>query len=295
MNANSRLQIHHVVLETAFDNLVVFVALVAEALPGIFTHAMQAQHLDSGRILLVARQDHAAFAGHNVLSRIKAEAAEITKGTGLASFVLCFDGVCAILDQLEMMAAGDLADGIHLAGAASKVHRQQCASAWRDLSLNLSRINIEGAGIDVGQDRSAPSVQNGIHRGAEGHRRRNDLVSGFDSRSQNAQMQRRRAGVQCQRVGGAFVGRKLSFKARYAGTGAQPARLQNRHYFIDFRLFDAWCTEDEEFFPLIGQFRFPFLPQGETTPSSPLAATPPPWNPIALGAADPAEDSPGGV
>ena len=45
VDAQCRLQVHHVVLETALHHLVVLVALVTKTVPGIFAHAVQCQYL----------------------------------------------------------------------------------------------------------------------------------------------------------------------------------------------------------------------------------------------------------
>ena len=81
VDADRRLDVHHVVLEPALHHLVVLVALVTETSPGILGHPVKRQHLDACRVHLSAGQHHAPLAGDDVLRHIEAEAAEVAKGT----------------------------------------------------------------------------------------------------------------------------------------------------------------------------------------------------------------------
>ena len=99
MNTQRRLQIHHVVFEAGFDDVVMLVALIAETLPGVFAHPMQRQHLDAREVVFITRQDHAAFAGRNILRRIETETTEISEGAGFAAVILGFDRVGAVFNQ----------------------------------------------------------------------------------------------------------------------------------------------------------------------------------------------------
>ncbi len=82
-------------------------------------------------------------------------------------------------------------------------------------------------GIDVGQHRRRPGVDDGIDRGAESQRRGDDLVAGFQVRRQQAQMQGGGAGVdRGGMVGDALVGGELLLELGHARPGAEPARAQ---------------------------------------------------------------------
>ena len=103
MDTDRRLQIHHVELEAAFNNAVMLVSLVSEALPSILAHSMKRQDLYADRILLFAREDHSPFARDDILRDIKAEAAEVAEGAGFFPLVFRLDGMGAVFDYFQSM------------------------------------------------------------------------------------------------------------------------------------------------------------------------------------------------
>src|SRR5215813_5666762 len=110
METESRLDVHHVVLEATLDDTVVLEPLVTEPFPGIVTHAMQGQDLDAHGVLGVAGDDHATFPGHQVLRDVEAEAPECPERPRPPTMVFGLDGVGAILDNGEPAARGNLHD-----------------------------------------------------------------------------------------------------------------------------------------------------------------------------------------
>src|SRR6185436_3427170 len=101
MDADRGLQVRHVVLEAGVDDLVMLVALVAEAAPRIDAHSVQRENLDALDRLSGVRNHHSAFAGDDVLRDIETETAERTESSDCSALPFCFDCVCAILDDGE--------------------------------------------------------------------------------------------------------------------------------------------------------------------------------------------------
>ncbi len=58
-----------------------------------------------------------------------------------------------------------------------------------------SRIEVHAFRVDIDDDRRRSGMKHDVHGRAEGHRRRDDLVPGFDASSDQAQVQRGRARV----------------------------------------------------------------------------------------------------
>jgi hypothetical protein len=55
VDADRNLDIHHVLLEAAFHDLVMLVSFVAETFPGVLAHPMQPKDLYAGDILIFPR------------------------------------------------------------------------------------------------------------------------------------------------------------------------------------------------------------------------------------------------
>ena len=82
---------------------------------------MQRQHLArAAKLLVVAPEDHAAFAGHHVLGGVEAEAAEVAEGPGLAAVVFGLDGVRAVLDDHGARGASEVSSGSMSHGRPAK-------------------------------------------------------------------------------------------------------------------------------------------------------------------------------
>src|SRR6266545_2559239 len=95
-------------LESGFNDEVVFVPFIAETLPCVFAHAMQRQGFDSCKIFLRARKHHSTFAGRHILSRIKTKATEVAKRSSLAAVIFRLDGVGAVFDYFQPVMFGDI-------------------------------------------------------------------------------------------------------------------------------------------------------------------------------------------
>ena len=129
---DGRLQIAEIVFETCFLHVVIrrFAGLVA--LPGVASNSMQPHHAHALGSNAVASSDHPAFAGGESLGRVKAEAGEFADGADVPRFINRRKRVRRIFDHVQIVAARNLANRIHIAGLPAEMHRNHRASFWRD-------------------------------------------------------------------------------------------------------------------------------------------------------------------
>ena len=116
------------------------------------------------------------------------------KGPQRAALVGAEEAVGVVLDHGYAVPAGDLEDGVHLAGHAGIVHGHHGPGAGRDERLELRLVQVEGVGTDVDEDRAGTAEHERVHRGHEGERRHNDLVAWPDVQEQRGEFEGVRAG-----------------------------------------------------------------------------------------------------
>ena len=63
------LNVHHVVFETTFNYLVMFITFISKTLPGIFAHTMESKYFKTGSILFAFRKNHPPFPNESLPSR----------------------------------------------------------------------------------------------------------------------------------------------------------------------------------------------------------------------------------
>ena len=246
MDSDRGLEVHHVVLEAGIDDFVVPVSCVAETLPRVLGHAVKRQNLDPGGRRFLAGQDHASFAGGDVLRDVEAEAPVIAERPGRAPVIFGFNGVGAVFDDLQIVVPGNAAERIHFAGPAREMNGKNRPRPRRNSCLHLQRVNVHRARIDVGQYGRRASMNNRIDRCAERERRRDDLIPGPEILGEHAQMQSGRAGIDRNRLRGAPVPCKIRLELSDLGPGAQPAALHAGDHFLDLRLLDGRSAENQE-------------------------------------------------
>ena len=90
-----------------------------------------------------------------------------------------------ILDDFQIVGARDVEDAIHVAGVAGEVHRQDRADAFvraaLERLLDAGGIDVEGAGIDVNEDRTRAEIAENLGGRGESERRGDNLVAGADA------------------------------------------------------------------------------------------------------------------
>ena len=76
--------------------------------------------------------DGAALATRDVLGILKTETSQVAEGAAFAAFVFGQPGLTGVLDDGEVMFAGNRVDRFHVARHAVNVHRQDGARAFGD-------------------------------------------------------------------------------------------------------------------------------------------------------------------
>src|SRR4051794_22249117 len=99
MNAEGGLQIHHVILKTAFDDLIMLESRITVAAPCIMAHSMEGKNLQPLHIRLITGKNHSALPGTDILGRVKTEAAKIAQRSRHSAAMVGFDSVGAILNE----------------------------------------------------------------------------------------------------------------------------------------------------------------------------------------------------
>src|SRR5262245_13689495 len=144
-----RLDIHHVVLEAALDDLVVLIALVGEPFPCILAHPVQREDLEAIRGVFARREDHPPFARRDVLRDVEAETTKLSERPDVLALVGRLDSMGTIFDQQESMLLRQPAEPIHIAWTTGKVHGEARLRPLRYLSLDADGIDVERARVHV--------------------------------------------------------------------------------------------------------------------------------------------------
>jgi hypothetical protein len=147
-------------------------ALVAH--DGFGVVADEAQAL--GDLDVVGHED-AAFAGVDVLVVIEAEAADIGERAGGLAVIQRTRSLCAVGDELEAVLPGEGAEGVHVGRLTCDVHGEDGARVRGDVRLDGARIEAEGVGLDVGEDRNGVPMEDRGRRGAHRPRARDHFVA----------------------------------------------------------------------------------------------------------------------
>ena len=125
LQADRRLQVHHVVLEAGLDDFVLRRAAAGVARPRVAAHAVQRQHPDAlGPIGAVGR-DHAALAGRDVLHGVEAEGGEIGGGADAPRSGGGAERVRGVVDDRQAVTRGDAAEAGQRRRPSREVHRQE--------------------------------------------------------------------------------------------------------------------------------------------------------------------------
>ncbi len=110
----------------------------------------------------------AAVAGGEVLGIFEAEAPDVADGADKPAFVLTEHALGAILDDAEVVFAGQVHDGVHVRAQAVKGDRHDRLGARGDFAGDIRRVHLEGIGIDVGENRDGILKEDGRSTGNDG-------------------------------------------------------------------------------------------------------------------------------
>ncbi len=194
--------LHHAQRGAQFVQTVV-VAQIGVLQPGISGGAaLIAQRLHQAAAGVVVGDHHTAFAGGDLLVRVKGEHAVIGQHAGPAVFIFCAQRFAGILDHLEAVLAGGFVQRVVISGLAKHVHRQQrfqgrmrlSAAARQPFLRGLSagsqilsggahqgRVDIAGQRIDIHKYGGGALEEQDVGGGNEAEGGGDNQITGFDS------------------------------------------------------------------------------------------------------------------
>ena len=133
---------HHVVCPRGSD--------LAEAIERIAVETMSSHDAHAGGDVRVAGYDHAAFARRDRLVSVKAEHTGVRfPRADRAAGSMRRQGVRGILNNPEMMAAGEVEHGSRIARKASEMDRNNRLAAWRNATCSVFEIDRARFPIDI--------------------------------------------------------------------------------------------------------------------------------------------------
>ena len=152
-------------------------------------------------------------------------AAEITNRTQRTALVSAHHALRRVLHHHQAVAAGNIHDGVHLAGHAGIMHRHDDLGAVCDGGFNLALVNVHGVGTNIHKHKCCTCQYESVGRTGKRVAGQDHLVAGLDVTQQCSHVQRgRTAGGQKHLLGMkaffhpsvAFF-RKLSVSADFMG------------------------------------------------------------------------------
>ena len=137
-----------------------------------------------------------------------------------------FNGVRTVLDDAQTVTAGNVENRVHFTAATTHVDDQYGLGARSDSLFDLRGIDVEGRTVAIHQNRFRSGVHDGMNGGAKRHGRSDHFIAGPDSQGKQREMNRSRTTAYPDRVGCAFVARKLLFEALDPSAQPDPIAAQ---------------------------------------------------------------------
>jgi len=129
----------------------------------------------------VIGDDHASFAGGDLLVGIEAKDTGGAEGAGSAAVEGGAEGFAAIFDEGDAVTIGDAFVGIHVGGVAEGGDSDDGLGAWGDGGFELGGVHVEGDGVDIDKDGSGTDHEDAVAAGDEGVGSGDDFVAGADA------------------------------------------------------------------------------------------------------------------
>ena len=120
-------------------------------------------------------------------------AAEVTDGAEGLALVGAHDALGGVLDHLEVVAMGDVHDGIHLTGYAGVVHGDDDLGLVRNGGLDLCLVDVHGVGPDIHKHQLCARQHEGVGGAGEGVAGEDDLVARLEAAEQGGHVEGRAA------------------------------------------------------------------------------------------------------
>ncbi len=117
---------------------------------------------------LRVRQDGAAFAGGELLVGVEAEDGEVAEGADAALMKFSTDRFAGVFNDDKVVARGKGAEGEHVGGNTEGMNDQDGTRSRGEESFDCGGDQVEGYGIDVGEDGCSADVEDGVGDGDEG-------------------------------------------------------------------------------------------------------------------------------
>jgi len=181
----------------------------------------------------VARDDRAAVAHREILYGVETEAGDIAERPAAFSPVKGARSVGGVFDD-EYVGTDRLSEGVDIDGPAAVVNWDDGFCCRRDFALYVFDVDGERSFVNVGEDGDGVVVCDAVRGRDKGHRRDNDLVASADAEQPERQIERGRAGIDGDGIGGAEVFGELLFELRRARPQAYPAGADDFRDRVDF-------------------------------------------------------------
>ena len=117
-------------------------------------------------------------------------AAEVADGAQSLALVAAHDALGRVLHHQQAVAAGNVHNGVHLAGHTGVVHGADDPGPVRNSGFDLSLVNVHGVGPDVNENQLCPGQHEGVGGAGEGVAGQDDLIPGRKPTEQGGHIQR---------------------------------------------------------------------------------------------------------
>jgi len=208
-----------------------FIKPAADSFPlgGCGRNAVVAENAHVPRQGGVIRQAHAAFAGGDVLDRMKAEHGDVRQGSGLTALVLCAERMTGVGDQGKAVFVRNGAQTVPVAGLARVIHAYDGLGSRRNGVLHRFRVYEQGSRLYIGENWRGALIEHAVGRGRKGHGRHDDFIARPDAQGMYGRMQSRRAVADRHAVPCAGEGADIRLEAFHRRAGGQPIGSQSLH------------------------------------------------------------------
>src|ERR1700678_907603 len=128
--------------------------------------------------MLVACDDHSAFAGGDLFVRIEGKHGRIAECAYATTIVLRADGFARIFDNSQVMSRRNIEKIIHRRRYSEGVNDDDGARACGDCLFHAHGIEVQGLMVDIYKDRRCTFVEDSVRRGDERERGNDYLIAG---------------------------------------------------------------------------------------------------------------------
>jgi len=222
---------HHV---TAADvDPGVFVDFAAEETGAV--GAFFADDFGAGDERGIVEEKRATFAAGDVFRFVETLRGHRAESAEPAAAVFAEEAVGVVFDDGEIVFAREGEDGVHFAADARVVHGNDGAGARGDELRELTFVEVERVGADVGENDAGAAEREGVGGRDEGEGRKDDLVAGLDVEQQRGHLERVRAGSGDERARNAEDG--FEQLLGFAGEGFVAGDLAGGERLVDVVVF----------------------------------------------------------